>query len=242
MNLFFAFESDIPSGQGFALFSAGHILFLALTAFCTLVSCFVYARADRARQARAEKVFGAVLLALELLYNGMLFFSGHLDAYTLPLHLCAISVFVCVAAAFSGSARLGQYMYYFGMPGALCALVFPDWTGYPIGNYYCISAFVIHGMLVASTFALLCARRVRPDGKGLALSLAFVAALAVPMWMLNRRFGTNYMFLMTPSPGSPLEWLSNLTGERLYLPGFILLVLLIELLLYLPWARKKTVR
>jgi len=196
------------------------------------------------RRKHAEYLFGSILLGAELLYNGLLIFTGHMNVYTLPLHLCAVSVLLCVIGAFSGSARIGQYMYYFGLPGALCALLFPDWTRYPILNMYSLLEFFIHSLLVSGTAALLAAGRIRPTLRGLAGSCVFVAILAAFLWFFNFHFHTNYMFIMEPVSDSPLAWISKLTGENWYLAGFILLVLIVEFLLYLPWflVKNKTNR
>ena len=66
--------------------------------------------------------------------------------------------------------------------------------------------------------------RVRPSG---------VAAimLALPVYVLNKRWNTNYMFLNLPPEGSPLAWFAFL-GAPGYLLGYIPLALGVWSLLY----------
>ncbi|MBQ8974936.1 MAG: TIGR02206 family membrane protein [Oscillospiraceae bacterium] len=236
MDRFFAFEDAFSPSEGFALFGGGHIIWLAGALICALAGGALYRRCTAAGRRRFDRIFGAVLLALEAAYNALLFFGGNLTVYMLPLHLCALSVFICVIYCFTHVRWMGQYMYYLGMPGALCAMLFPDWSRYPLLNYFCISGFVIHSMLVIYGYALLRSGQVRPDMRGLLSSAAFTVAAAVPLYFLDRATGANYMFLLRPSEGSPLEPLAALTGQRLYLLGFFALFAAVELALYLPWG------
>lgn len=236
MSSFFAFEDSFPYGRGFALFGPGHLVWLLGILAAAGAAGRLYAGASPLARRRGDLAMGVVLLALELAYNAILFFGGHLYVYMLPLHLCALSVVLCVLHCFTGARWLGQYLYYLGMPGALCALLFPNWNTYPLSNYFCISGFVIHGLLVIRGWMLLRSGSLRPDLRGLMTSAAFVFAAAVPIYYFNRRFGTNYMFLMTPSAGSPLTAVQRLFGSERYLLGFFLLFFAVELLLWLPWG------
>ena len=212
------------------------ILILVTAALLSAAAGAWYARADKRKNRAADICFGSVLLALEMLYNGMLVFTGNMSVYMLPLHLCALSVFVCVIYLYTGTTWMGQFMYYLGAPGAVCALLFPDWTAYPLLNFYSLSSFIIHSMLAACCWVHLRAGRIRPDFKGLLKSLAFLVILAVPVYIFNLRFGTNYMFLAAPSANSPLESVASVTGPSLYLAGFFVLLVLVEMVLYLPWG------
>ena len=55
-------------------------------------------------------------------------------------------------------------------------------------------------------------------------SYLFLALVTPPIYFIDRRFGVNYFFLMYPTKDSPLEWIFDITGEKLYPAGLIFLV------------------
>ena len=56
-----------------------------------------------------------------------------------------------------------------------------------------------------------------------------------PIWLFNRTWGTNYFFLNTASPNSPLALLLEVTGPAWYLPAYALLAVAVMVVLLLPW-------
>lgn len=236
---FFVFETDLPSGGGFSWYHPGHLAWLLGIAGAGVALGLWYRHCTPGGKRRLERTMAALMLGLEALWLGMLFFGGHLDVTMLPLHLCALSILLAVVHGFRPVGWIGEYLYAFGLPGAAAALFFPDWTAYPLASYYTVSSFLLHGLLVDYGAMLLLGGAVRPRMKNAWKPLLFVALVSIPMGLFNRHFGVNYMFLSVPSPGSPLEWVRGPLG---YLPGYVLLVLAVELALYLPWAladRKK---
>ena len=65
-------------------------------------------------------------------------------------------------------------------------------------------------------------------------------ALAIPMHFVNEALGTNFMFISTPSPGSPLMPLYGLFGNG-YVAAALVLMVLVWIVLFLPWeiARRR---
>ena len=57
-------------------------------------------------------------------------------------------------------------------------------------------------------------------------------AIAIPVYCLNLLWGTNFMFLMKPDSGNPLELFEKLLGSHLW--GFPILLPLVILVMYLP--------
>lgn len=56
------------------------------------------------------------------------------------------------------------------------------------------------------------------------------------MYAFDRAFGTNYMFLLHPVPGTPLELCARLPGTWGYLLGYALLAAAVLVLLNLPFC------
>lgn len=233
-NYFFTFESGIPKGMGFAWYGLGHIIWLAGIAVATVFLAIWYRACEGKEKITFDRVVASVMLVLEGLWLGMLASGGNLNLYMLPLHMCSLSIYLYIIYGYHRVSWIGEYIYAFGIPGGLAALLFPNWSAYPMGNYYCISSFLLHGLLVAYGVMLLAGRVVRPNIRNLWKPMAFVLLLAIPLYFFNLHFGSNYMFLNKPSPGSPLELLARF-GKVGYLAAYFALVLLVEMVLYLPW-------
>ena len=154
---------------------------------------------------------------MELLRAALLLAAGEYNLGRLPLHLCAMAVYICALHAWRVGALTGQFLYAFCMPGAVFALIFPDWGYYPALHFMSASSFVIHGLIVTYVVMQVAARDIVPDVKKCPQCLGLMLALALPVYIFDRITGTNYMFLNWPSPGSPLEWFAFLGS-----PGFVL--------------------
>ena len=244
-SYFFTFESGIPAGMGFDWYGSGHLTWLlGITVAAILLGLRYRACGDRGRRI-FDRAVAVGMLALESLWLGMLAAGGNLTVYMLPLHLCSISIFLYILYGFCKTSWIGEYIYAFGMPGGLAALLFPDWNPYPLDNYFCISSFLLHGLLVVYGVMLLMGGTVRPSLENLWKPMGFVLLLSAPVCWFDGYFRVNYMFLSEPSPGSPLELFARF-GHGGYLAAFFVLVLAIELAIYFPWrlavtfSRKRT--
>ena len=59
--------------------------------------------------------------------------------------------------------------------------------------------------------------------------------LFAAVFVLALTWGTNYFFLNTASPNSPLALLLEVTGPAWYLPAYALLAVAVMVVLLLPW-------
>jgi uncharacterized membrane protein YwaF len=131
------------------------------------------------------------------------------------------------------------------VPGALAALLFPNWSRYPLWNYMHIHAFVSHGLIVAFGIWLMMGQVLEPHWKDLWIPALFGGVGCLILYPINRWLGTNYWFLNWPSAGSPLPLLWNLVGERFYPLAYylfcmVVIVLWLALLRFLFYCGRKT--
>ena len=240
MNGFFDFTIQYGA-EGFGLYGVGHLLWLAVFAAMTAALSLIYRRASaRGRKAlRLTVAFAA--LAIELLRAVLLMRAGEYTLFRLPLHLCGLAVYIGVIHALSGNGLIGQFLCAFCMPGALCALLFPDWTYYPFLHFMTLSSFMLHILLVDYTLMQMLSGELTPDIRRAPVCLGIMLLIAAPVYALNMLWGTNYMFLNWPSEGSPLEWFSFL-GRPGYLLGYLPLLLLAWTPIYLPGIIKSAAR
>ena len=237
MEYFFTTEERLPAGLGFDLFGREHLCALLLCAALGAALCLAYRRASAEGRARLRHALGWAVLACELLKDGNLIAQGVFGVGYLPLHLCGLAVFFTLWHSLRPGETVGNLLYSSCMPGAAFALVFPDWTVYPIVSYHAIVGFLVHALLVIYPLMLVLGGDLRPRVRYLPRCFLILLALAVPIYVFDRLFHVNYMFLVQPAPGSPLEWFASLLGVPGYLLGYLPMLAVIWLLLYLPFRK-----
>lgn len=231
MNNFFASEGSGSPKNGFERFGFGHFLWLFAVVTGLALGCFAYKSARRSHRPRLRLLTASLALALELGRAGLLLSRGLYDLGRLPLHLCSLSIYLCFLHALTGWPGLGQFLYAFTLPGAACALLFPDWAGQPLCGFITVSSFLLHFLLVLYPLMQVAAGDLRPELRRLPGCVGWMLLLALPVYFLNKRWNTNYMFLNLPLAGSPLALFAFL-GNPGYLLGYLPLALGIWALLY----------
>ena len=226
-----------PESAGFGLFSAVHGAYLAAAALSALLLCLFYRRWGAEKRKRLRRGIAASALALELLRAVLLMLSGHYTIGRLPLHLCAMAVYISFFHALRGGRLTGQFLYAFCMPGAAAALLFPDWSYYPALHFMTLCSFALHILVFCYILMQVPCGDIRPDAKSLPQCLGAMLAAAIPVYVFDVLTNTNYLFLNWPSPGSPLELFAFL-GRPGYLLGYIPLIAGVWIILYLPFILK----
>ena len=231
---------------GFGLFSAAHFIWFIIGAATAVLICLIYRRSPAEKRRRIRITLASSALAIELLKTLLLILAGDYGIGRLPLHLCGLSIYFCFIHSFmksSPSSVFSQFLYFFCMPGAVFALIFPDWVGYPLFSFMTFSGFLLHFLITIYVVMQVISADIFPDLRRLPVCILIMLLLAVPVYFFDKSTGTNYMFLNWPSQGSPLEWFSSL-GRPGYLLGYIPLMLITWAVLYLPFilhskSRKK---
>lgn len=236
---FFTYETNLPPESGFSIFGTGHLLWLGGIALALVLLTLWYwgqSDLDHIRLSRRLAWLGCGLIVL--LY-GYLALVGELGAGRVPLHLCELAPLIYLLFSYTHWDWAGQVCYALCLPGAAAALIFPGWTVYPLWSLMNLHGFLLHALLVLFPVWQLVSGAIRPRLSALWKPWVFLAAVLPPVWWFNQTFGTNYFFLRAGSPDSPLSVLYDVFGARGYLPAYAALVLLVMLVCYLPWARRR---
>ena len=227
---------------GFELYSRGHLIWLLALAVASLIMVPAYLRSSEHKQAKIRKIFALGLLISEIIKDIIIVIIGApIDAY-LPLHLCGYAIFFVLMDGFMPKQKVtGQLIAYAFGPGALAALLFCSWTMLPLfWNYLTIHSFIFHWAIVTYLIMRLADGEIRPDYKGLWISVLTMALLAVPAYLVDMKTGYNYMFIYEVQRNSPLEIAWEIFGTRFGKPGYVvgamLLVIVIFHALYLIYG------
>lgn len=234
LDYFFSKPEDIPEEYLWSMYDKVHLTWLALIALACIVSCILFKRSTTEKQDKVLKGLALWIAFQEILKDLLHWYAGMLEMELLPLHICGISIFFTLWYAFKPGPLNAAYIYGMSLPGALCAELFADWTNYPWWHFSALNSFTIHAELIIFAMMALTSGRLKPDIRQIPKMTIIMYALAVPIYFLNKRWDTNFMFINTPSPGSPLVPLYNIFGDG-YVIAAAILVVLVWIILFLPW-------
>lgn len=230
--MFFVTSDHIPEGVGFQTFGLTHILWLLAGLIVCVTACIFFRKLSAARQKTVLKVLGAYIFLQEMVKNLVLILIGEFSWGYLPFHLCGINILLIAFDTVKQVKTVRSFLYYFAIPGALLALLFPNWTEMPVWNFFHLHSFTIHILLVLYPLLLVTTNQVATDLKSALKGVALLVGMAIPVYGLNLLWDTNFMFLMKPDSGNPLEFFEKLLGSHLW--GFPILLPIVIFVMYLP--------
>ncbi|NLY09152.1 MAG: YwaF family protein [Tissierellia bacterium] len=144
----------------------------------------------------------------------------------LPFPLCSFGILVAGVYGLWPNELLFQSLFWVFMPGAMMAIISPNWTNWPKENILTTVGFLIHAGLMAMPIGEM-ARGHKPSVKWWPKLAAFLAILGGAIFSLNKALNANFMYLMEPSKGSILEVLAEKAGSHFnYLVGMGAIVLI----------------
>ena len=215
MTYFLETIETIEPGHSFSHFSAYHFLWLAILIVFVASLSAVYRKKDAATRAKWRKGIAVAILLDEVWKMFWLTVGGTYTLDYLPLHLCSINIIIIAVHAWKPGKTLDNYLYAICVPAALAAMLFPTWTSLPTLNFMHLHSFTVHILLIAYPVVLTVAGDIRPDLRQLPKSLLFTVCMAVPIYVFNLLFDTNFMFLMYAEEGNPLLIFEQLLGHHL---------------------------
>jgi len=234
LEYFFTPGPLLPPGLGWPLWGKAHLGWLAGLLGLAGLLCFVYRRLEAGGRRRMRRGLALLPAAGELVVKLWLAAQGCFTPWDLPFHLCGLALFLCLWQGFTGSRRAGAVLWCLCLPGAVGALLFPEWHWMPLWQLQTLHHFLYHGLVVSFILMQGLAGEIRPRLRDLRFPLLFLAG-AVPLaFLCNRLLGTNFFFLALPSPGSPLEALA-VWGRGSYWLLYALLALLVMTAMALPF-------
>ena len=239
MEYFWTYQSDLPADVGIPNFSAIHIISLSLSLVLIMVAVLVYKRQQPVIQVRTQKTLVVLIACLDVSRWIWAACIGHYSVVDmLPLHLCSLTVWMEMAAVWTGRPILKEYGYALGMPGALFSIMTPDWSAYPLLSYQYLQATIGHTLLVLVPVLWIWGDGFHPDYRRLPKLFALLVIYTIPIAFINWLIGSNYLFLCQAPKDTPLDLFDQWFGNPGYLFPLVLLILVIWLILYLPWIIK----
>lgn len=232
MRYFLDTVDTVAEGLGFSHYDGLHLSWLAAFVIVAVICCIWYKKASPAAQSCWNKVVAVLIVLDEIFKMAMLAIGGRYTLDYLPLHLCSINIFIIAIHAWKPNKTIGSFLYMVCIPGALAALLFPTWSTLPIGNFMHIHSFTVHILLALYPIVLAIGGRIEVSIKHVPKCLLMLLCMAVPIYVFNVIFDTNFMFLMSADPGNPLYMFEQMWGSHLL--GFPVIITGIILVMYVP--------
>lgn len=239
LKYFWVYQTDLPAGIGVPNFSVMHFGWLAVSFLLILVTVAVYKRRKPLVRQRIQKTLVILIASLDISRWIWAACIGHYSIVDmLPLHLCSLSVWMEMAAVYTGKPILKEFGYALGMPGAMFSILTPDWGAYPFFSYQYLQASLGHTLLVLVPVIWVWGDGFRPDFRRLPKLFVALAAFTIPVAGIDLLLGSNYMFLCEAPKDTPLELFEKWFGNPGYLFPVVILILIVWMILYLPWIIK----
>ena len=231
--------------DSFERFSPEHIGTLLVIAIAITIGLLLIRKGSDKSVQTLSRTLPVLVLLGEIIQDILLIRDGGNLIEFLPLHLCNLGIFVNLAAAFSK----GKIQSFFAeisvvliMPGTAGALIFPDWTYRPFWSYLPLLCFFTHSLLLFIPLMFLLMKKAQVSFRHFWYSYLFLLVVTPPIYLLDKRTGVNYMFLLYPIESTPLEWINNLFGEGYYIIGLGLLVTVILAIEYTIYSSFRAIR
>jgi len=222
--------------RGFDLFDGVHCGWLLGVVLAAAALCVVHRRLSAKGRRVMQRTFALTMFGVYLFRQIVLMAMGEYDVFYLPLHLCGMSLYIEPIDSLFPNKFTRELCYAVCMPGALLGILYANWGNLPLLSFISITSFVLHAMLVIYPLFAITGGDHRPSPRRILWCFGFLLAVSVPVYFFNMHFGTNYMFLAEPSPGSPLEMFENWFGNPGYLLGFVIMIAIVWVLMYLPFG------
>ncbi|WP_216827682.1 YwaF family protein [Alkalihalobacterium elongatum] len=220
--------------KGTIFLSPAHIASLILF-LLSLIWMFVHR--DRPYMGKIRWWLLSVLVISELSIIMWSIAAGLWDIrYNLPLQLCTISIYLSSVMLITRSYRIFEFIYFFGIGGALQALITPE-LFYTFPHYRFWHFFIAHIAIILAILYMIWIHKYTVTWKSAMRSFVFLNILAFIAFWVNYWTGANYMFLARkPDNPSILDWLGPYPW---YILSLEVIVILMFTLLYLPFYLKE---
>lgn len=232
MEYFLDVAETIPAGMGFHHFDALHLCWLVLFLAVVVSNCVWYRKLGEKGKDRWKKTVAVSLLVGEAIKLSLHLIAGNFKWDNLPLHLCGINIFLIAIHAWKPSKLLSNFLYTVCIPGAMAALLFPNWTALPLANAFHIHSSLAHILLVLYPLVLAVSGELKPSLKDMPKCLGLLVLMAIPIYGLNLLLDANFMFLMYADHGNPLYWFGQNWGSHLL--GFPVIIAGVMIVMFGP--------
>lgn len=145
-------------------------------------------------------LIAALFLQQFLLYSWYVFNDAFDVVDALPLYPCRITMVLTLFLLIRWNDAVFTFTLYWGLIGAVLALLFPDTNGLGFPNVMFIQFFLGHGALLIGVLFLAIVHDVRPSTIRLTAALRWTVVYFLAVVSINAWTGGNYAYLRIAPP------------------------------------------
>ena len=244
-------------GRAFVPFGRQHLIAIAVVAaVCLGVALRFRVARSPTEVAAVGAAIAAVLWANEYTYHWYWFTIG---AFTITnnfmLHMCGLAIvlipFLFTLEPGRGRQYLFEIIYFWGLGGAVQALLAPDIGQHGFPELKAFAFFISHGLICAAAVYMIAAKKMSLTFGSLVRALVATNVATLLVYLVNLAVAAvppyevgNYFMIGYPPPtGSVIDVFSDLFGPSpRYIVGLEAMALLVFLLIYLPFPVGRALR
>ena len=235
MKAYFDYHSKLDL---FRPFSLEHIITMTIIFFLSILICIFR------KNIKEQRRFYRFTLAFMILAANVLYHLWLLNEHAwsvkkaLPLQLSDLAALLAIVMLLSKSKRIFQFVYFAGVASAIQAIVTPDLYHFSFPHFLYFQSFVSHGGVILASLFMVVAFGYRPTIRAMWWTILCVNLYAVFIYFMNRRLGSNYMYIMKKAG---MNTLLNILGPWPWYLIWVELVMIVSFyILYSPfWFKKK---
>jgi hypothetical integral membrane protein (TIGR02206 family) len=152
----------------------------------------------------------------------------------LPLHLCAIMVYLSAIMLVTKSTFLYSFLYFLGIGAALQAMITPNPGQWGFPHFRFFQTMISHGAIVTAPIYMTVVERYRPVFKDIWKIMIGLNIYMVPVQAINMAIGSNYLWVARKPPtASVIDYLGPWPW---YIVSLEIITLVTCVVLYIPFA------
>ncbi len=221
----------------YQLFGPGHLISLAVLFIAGII--IIYSGTKLISEEQRKRLTILITLCLiipeipDLFYRTYILMEPVKD--NLPLHLCGVSLYITAYALISGRQIFFELAYFWGLGGAIMALLSPGDIFY-FPHLLNLIFYSSHGLIIIGVLFMVIVRKFRPDIFSLLRASVINAAYLLLVYPVNIILDTNYLFLRFKPKGDTL--INHMGPWPVYIAGMLALGIASYIILYLPFLTK----
>jgi len=220
----------------FTLFSAPHIaaiLFIAVACILLYISTNLL-KSEKSKQI-LRRLLALILILQEASFHIWNIFTGQWTLeYALPLQLCGISTILAVVMLVTGSYAIYEVVYFWGLAGAVQAILTPEIGIYTFPHFRYFQFFIGHGAIILSCLFMTFIQGFRPRIVSVWKAIFYLNIYAILVGIFNKITGANYLFIChKPQVASVMDYLGPWPW---YIISLEFVAIINFLILYMPFV------
>lgn len=211
------------------MFSIQHFSLLAITLTIICIAFHYTKNSDKDKVKkiiRRMTIFLWILEIIKIAFNYLIGNWNNPNNY-IPLYYCSIILYAGILSGWGKGIlkKVGDiFIATGGIVGGVLFLAYPNTSlmTYPIFHYISIQSFIFHGTMLYLGLLVNETKYVTVKLTDISYYAILILIVSIISYFVNKKLGTNFMFISNNFPNTPVEIIYKLTG-KLFTPFMIII-------------------